>query len=595
MFQPRHPYSKAFALIATVPASTIPIDAIASATLTSALGGADSGERWWLAVGVGLALGIALGLIIFQRHSRSLAVVVRRLTDLVGGMDGQFPEAVHRQSAAAELTRLAGEIAASARRNARDRAELQQRSAGWEAMFDAAPEAMFVLDADGRITHVNVAAARLFQAKREDSVGRLLSEVMLPPWHRSPGNSAFAGQLAAGKTHGRTQELVAQRADRRKFPVEVAIGGPGSGASGFIAVVRDISHVRRANAELNRLRRAAALNEARISADAERLEKGPRTAADDSLHGSLGRGGTAAPGDSRSRHVGPVLFALPRKSFTVEDVCGDAIRELAARADRRGLGFRYEDNALSGTYLLGDPARLRRVLINLIDTVVKAAEAGEIIVHLSAVAAEGDEVDVVAQVTATVMTEMQSRAMLRPFVRKTITRQEGGVYPGRLETHRNVSFLGTRLTHATSGPSGMTFGFQLRLEADLSKVTIDLSSPLATSAAPLGTAALQPVLHDAIAMQQDFRAAAARLREHAARQNLIALWAEAHRLRETWQIHGGHDDVGLVSALSHTARGGDAINAVLVARRLADALDAAAPRMVDPARLPRRSALFAAG
>jgi hypothetical protein len=125
-------------------------------------------------------------------------------------------------------------------------------------------------------------------------------------------------------------------------------------------------------------------------------------------------------------------------------------------------------------------------------------------------------------------------------------------------------------------------------------VTIDLSSLLATSAS-LGTAALQPVPHDAIAVQQDFRAAAARLRDHAARQNLIALWAEAHRLRETWQIHGGRDDVGLVSALSHTARGGDAINAVLVARRLADALDAVAPGTVDPARLSRRSALFAAG
>jgi hypothetical protein len=43
-----------------------------------------------------------------------------------------------------------------------------------------------------------------------------------------------------------------------------------------------------------------------------------------------------------------------------------------------------------------------------------------------------------------------------------------------------------------------------------------------------------------------------------------------------WKRHGGRDEIGLVTALAHTARGGDATNAVVLARRLADALEEAA-------------------
>jgi hypothetical protein len=71
----------------------------------------------------------------------------------------------------------------------------------------------------------------------------------------------------------------------------------------------------------------------------------------------------------------------------------------------------------------------------------------------------------------------------------------------------------------------------------------------------------------------DFVRAAARLRRNAERANLGALWAEAHRLRNPWQSHGDPAQAGLVSALAHTARWGDASNAVMLARRLADALE----------------------
>ncbi len=77
--------------------------------------------------------------------------------------------------------------------------------------------------------------------------------------------------------------------------------------------------------------------------------------------------------------------------------------------------------------------------------------------------------------------------------------------------------------------------------------------------------------------EADFKRAAVRLRKNAERINLGALWAEAHRLTAAWQRHAAagkmNGDAGLVSALSHAARGGDTTSAILLARKLADALE----------------------
>lgn len=71
----------------------------------------------------------------------------------------------------------------------------------------------------------------------------------------------------------------------------------------------------------------------------------------------------------------------------------------------------------------------------------------------------------------------------------------------------------------------------------------------------------------------EFARASARLRHNADKGNLGALWAQAHRLKESWLPTAPLSEAGLISALAHTARGGDAANACMLARRLADALD----------------------
>ena len=146
-------------------------------------------------------------------------------------------------------------------------------------------------------------------------------------------------------------------------------------------------------------------------------------------------------------------------------------------------------------------------------------------------------------------------------------------------TDRRIEFFGARVMVSRAAGGGITFQFNQRFEADLSRLSIDLSAtvppsgPAACPGAPRQKAPpITPPSDEA-----DFKRAAVRLRKNAEKINLGALWAEAHRLTSAWQRHAAagrvNGDAGLVSALSHAARGGDTTSAILLARKLADALE----------------------
>ena len=101
--------------------------------------------------------------------------------------------------------------------------------------------------------------------------------------------------------------------------------------------------------------------------------------------------------------------------FTLEDACGDVIRQLVVKAERKGLGFRYEDTEVQGMGLIGDATRLRTVASELIDNVIRNATTGEIIVHFSALSTDERSIELSVSVTATGMTDEQSTHVGRPL------------------------------------------------------------------------------------------------------------------------------------------------------------------------------------
>src|SRR5690606_14123064 len=92
-------------------------------------------------------------------------------------------------------------------------------------LFDAVPDALVVLDGQGRIVHANSQAERLFGYARHDMVG-IEIEKLIPENARTRHRSHRDGYMARPHVRpmGTTgQTLVGQRRDGVQFPVEIAL------------------------------------------------------------------------------------------------------------------------------------------------------------------------------------------------------------------------------------------------------------------------------------------------------------------------------------------------------------------------------------
>jgi PAS domain S-box-containing protein len=135
------------------------------------------------------------------------------------------------------------------------RAALKRSEARKAAILDSALDCIVTIDHEGRITEFNSAAERTFRYQRDDVVGRMLAEVIIPPSLREQHRRGLARYLATGEERvlGRRVEMTAIRADGREFPVELAITRiPADGPPSFTGYLRDITARKHAEAAYRR-------------------------------------------------------------------------------------------------------------------------------------------------------------------------------------------------------------------------------------------------------------------------------------------------------------------------------------------------------
>lgn len=142
-----------------------------------------------------------------------------------------------------------------------DPAALRNRLSEAEALHDgvlnAALDAVITADRDCRITGWNAAAERIFGLAAAEVMGRPIGEMIVPPAYRAAHEAGLARYHATGCPHvlGQRLELEAMRADGSTFPCELSIHEVKAAGRGFFtAWLRDLTPLRRAEAELARQR-----------------------------------------------------------------------------------------------------------------------------------------------------------------------------------------------------------------------------------------------------------------------------------------------------------------------------------------------------
>ena len=122
-----------------------------------------------------------------------------------------------------------------------------------QPILRTAIDAVVVMDGQGLIVDWSDRAERTFGWRRDEVLGRLLGEIIVPARYRQAHRDGLARLLATGDqvVLGRVLELSALRRDETEFPVELSITAGGEpGEPLFLGFIRDISYRREAHAKL---------------------------------------------------------------------------------------------------------------------------------------------------------------------------------------------------------------------------------------------------------------------------------------------------------------------------------------------------------
>lgn len=124
----------------------------------------------------------------------------------------------------------------------------------FEKFFEFAPDAIVVVDSDGRIVRFNEAAQTLFGYTRDELLGKFI-EILIPERFREVHVEQRSGYFAQPRTRslGLGLDLFGRCKDGSEFPADIMLG-PVRTAEGVlvVSVIRDISESKRKEEELRR-------------------------------------------------------------------------------------------------------------------------------------------------------------------------------------------------------------------------------------------------------------------------------------------------------------------------------------------------------
>jgi CheY-like chemotaxis protein len=159
---------------------------------------------------------------------------------------------------------------------------------------------------------------------------------------------------------------------------------------------------------------------------------------------------------------------LERTGFSLNDLLEKVVEMVALRADEKGLSLRCEIEPDVPTDLVGDPTRLRQVLLNLIGNAIKFTQSGEVSLRVAPDADSSIPTALRFTVTDTGI-GIPAEKLGRVFERFTqadssTTRRFGGSGLGLTISRRLVELMGGRIWVESEVGKGSVFAFAVPFE-----------------------------------------------------------------------------------------------------------------------------------
>jgi PAS domain S-box-containing protein len=293
---------------------------------------------------------------------------------------------------------------------------------------ESAPNAMLMVDDQGRIVLANAQAERLFGFARQELLGQSI-EMLVPSRFRGrhPGHRAEFQAAPRSRPMGADRELYAIRKDGTEVPVEIGLNPIKTDEGSFVlAAIVDLTAFKRMQAEVVRNQNLAALGE--MAATVAHEVKNPLAA----ISGPLQiLADDLSPDDPRKGLMKEILGQVRRLDGTVRSLLSFAkptilkkqqirLREFLERMARLAgehhlsRGIRFSQEAPADLVLSADPTLLEQVFWNLfLNSAEAMTGAGEVRVACRS-SAEAVELTV-ADTGSGIAPELLDK-LFRPFV-----------------------------------------------------------------------------------------------------------------------------------------------------------------------------------
>ncbi len=160
-------------------------------------------------------------------------------------------------------------------------------------------------------------------------------------------------------------------------------------------------------------------------------------------------------------------FEFERLAFNLGGTLDDVLRTLAHRAERKGLAFIIDYGGCEAVSLIGDPTRVRQIVLNLVSNAIKFTHNGSVVVKMSVESDGGSNrlrwlhcevVDTGIGISAD-----RVEKIFDAFVQgdASVSRKYGGTGLGLAITQRLVHTLGGKITVRSQPGEGTCFTFNI--------------------------------------------------------------------------------------------------------------------------------------
>ncbi|SFJ60801.1 PAS domain-containing hybrid sensor histidine kinase/response regulator [Planctomicrobium piriforme] len=154
--------------------------------------------------------------------------------------------------------------------------------------------------------------------------------------------------------------------------------------------------------------------------------------------------------------------------FDLHELVETTLKSLALRAHRKGLELNAEIAANVPHNVVGDPHRIRQVLVNLVGNAIKFTETGEVLVRLEAVELHGRfQIAMTVEDTGIGIPFDKQAVIFSPFAQAdgSTTRRFGGTGLGLTISSQLVTLMGGRIDIDSEPGRGSRFRVEITLTA----------------------------------------------------------------------------------------------------------------------------------